>query len=125
MAEARRRNPTPPDLLQGTLEVMVLRTLDRGDSHGYGIARSIERAGNGDLAVEEGSLYPALYRLEKRGDIAGTWRVTEGNRRARYYRLTPRGKERLRDQMSLWLRLSTAVNRVLAVDPATAGEAAR
>ena len=106
-----------PDLLQGTLDVMILRTLERAENHGYGIARAIEAAASGQLAIEEGSLYPALYRLEKRRDIAGAWRTTEGKRRARYYRLTPRGRKRLKEQLSLWDRLSSAVNRVLAPAP--------
>lgn len=103
----------PPELLQGTLEVMILRTLDRGQSHGYGIARAIERASGGELAIEEGSLYPALHRLLRRGDLVAEWTVTEQNRRARLYRLTPRGKSRLVEQVSAWERMSAAVTRVL------------
>src|SRR5262245_24911889 len=97
----------PPDILQGTLDVMILRTLQFGDRHGYGIARAIERTSGGVLTIEEGSLYPALYRLEKRGDLTHEWRTSELNRRAKFYRLTPRGLRKLRDEMSMWQRLST------------------
>jgi PadR family transcriptional regulator, regulatory protein PadR len=105
--------PKPPELLQGTLEVMVLRTLERGPAHGYGVARAIERASGGELTIEEGSLYPALHRLVRRGDLVGEWTVTEQNRRARVYRLTPQGRSRLIDQVSLWEQMSAAVTRVL------------
>src|SRR5262245_11297296 len=103
----------PHDLLQGTLDVMILRTLERAENHGYGIARAIEAAAAGHLSIEEGSLYPALYRLDKRGHIAGSWRTTEGGRRARYYRLTPRGRKQLATELTIWERLSSAVTRVL------------
>jgi PadR family transcriptional regulator, regulatory protein PadR len=106
----------PPDLLQGTLEVMVLRTLSRGSNHGYGIARAIELASGKALAIEEGSLYPALYRLEKRGDLTSEWGTTDANRKAKFYSLTPRGRARLKEQVALWDRLSTAVSRVLSGD---------
>jgi PadR family transcriptional regulator, regulatory protein PadR len=107
----------PPDLLQGTLEVMVLRTLSRASNHGYGIARAIELASGKALAIEEGSLYPALYRLEKRGDLKSEWGTTESNRKAKFYSLTPRGRARLKEQVALWDRLSTAVSRVLSAEP--------
>jgi PadR family transcriptional regulator, regulatory protein PadR len=106
----------PPDLLQGTLEVMVLRTLSRGSNHGYGIARAIELASGKALAIEEGSLYPALYRLEKRGDLTSEWGTTDANRKAKFYSLTPRGRARLKEQVAMWDRLSTAVSRVLSGD---------
>src|SRR5688500_1121598 len=105
--------PKPPELLQGTLEVMVLRTLERGPAHGYSVARAIERASGGNLAIEEGSLYPALHRLVRRGDLVGEWTITDQNRRARVYRLTPQGRSRLVEQMSMWERMSAAVSRVL------------
>ena len=103
-----------PELLQGTLEVMLLKTLRRGANHGYGLARAIELASGRALAIEEGSLYPALYRLEKRGDIEAEWRTTENNRRAKFYSLTVSGQKRLAEQVALWERLSSAVGRVLA-----------
>lgn len=105
---------TQTDLLQGTLDVMILRTLDREARHGYAIARAIEMASGQALQVEEGSLYPALHRLEKRGDIAGEWVKTEQNRRARLYKLTPRGKKRLIEEIGAWERISAAVSSVLA-----------
>jgi transcriptional regulator len=116
-----------PELLQGTLDVMILRTLDREPKHGYAIARSIEAASGRELLIEEGSLYPALHRLEKRGDIAGEWMRTEQNRRARIYRITPRGKKRLAEQLSGWEKIAAAVSRVLAAGPegSVAGEGAR
>jgi transcriptional regulator len=107
----------PPELLQGTLEVMVLRTLSRGANHGYGIARAIELASGKALAIEEGSLYPALYRLEKRGDLSSEWGTTDANRKAKYYSLTPRGRTRLKEQVALWEKVSGAVTRVLAGEP--------
>jgi len=107
----------PPELLQGTLEVMVLRTLSRGPNHGYGIARAIELASGKALAIEEGSLYPALYRLEKRGDLASEWGTSDANRKAKYYSLTPRGRDRLKEQVAVWERLSTAVSNVLSGEP--------
>jgi PadR family transcriptional regulator, regulatory protein PadR len=103
-----------PEILQGTLEVMILRMLEGGPAHGYAAARAIERAAEGDLLIEEGSLYPALHRLLRRGDVSAEWTVTEQNRRARVYRLTPRGRTRLAEQMSMWSRVSAAVTRVLA-----------
>ncbi len=106
-----------PELLQGTLEVMVLRTLSRGASHGYAIARTIELLSGKALSIEEGSLYPALYRLEKRGDVESEWGTTDANRRAKFYSLTPRGKGRLKEQMALWEKLSTAVSHVLTREP--------
>lgn len=110
MSERKRT----PELLQGTLEVMILRILEAGPAHGYAVARAIERAAEGDLLIEEGSLYPALHRLLRRGDVSAEWTVTEQNRRARVYRLTPRGRSRLTEQMTTWSRVSAAVTRVLA-----------
>lgn len=101
------------EIMQGTLEVMILRTLDRSPSHGYGVARAIENASGGDLRIEEGSLYPALHRLLRRGDVSAEWTTTEQNRRARVYRLTPQGRSRLAEQISAWERVSSAVTRVL------------
>jgi transcriptional regulator len=110
--------PPQPDLLRGTLDAMILRTLDRAENHGYGIARAIEAAAGGVLSIEEGSLYPALYRLEKNGDLSADWRITELNRRAKYYRLTAQGKRRLKEEVSMWNRVSEAVSLVLAGKPA-------
>lgn len=111
----RREAGTQPTVLQGTMDVMLLSVLARGELHGYGIAREIERRSGGVLAIEEGSLYPALHRLAKRGDISAQWRLSETGRRARYYALTATGKAQLREQTDLWERLSGAVNGVLGV----------
>ncbi|HXE31154.1 MAG TPA: PadR family transcriptional regulator [Terriglobales bacterium] len=111
-----RRNAPPlqADLLQGTLDLLVLQTLLAGAAHGHTIAHAIERRSEDVLQVEHGSLYPALHRLEDRGWIASFWGTSENNRRARYYRLTPRGRQQLEEQTSRWDQLVNAVNRVLA-----------
>ncbi|MCE2968240.1 MAG: PadR family transcriptional regulator [Phycisphaerales bacterium] len=102
-----------PELLQGTLDVMILSVLNRSASHGYGIAREIERLSGKLLTIEEGSLYPALSRLSKRGDLSSEWQISATGRRAKVYRLTPTGRSRLRDQAALWDRLAKAVSRVV------------
>jgi PadR family transcriptional regulator len=103
----------PADLLQGTLELLILRTLATGEKHGYEIAEWIHVASAEALSVEEGALYPALHRLEVRGLLTATWDVSANNRRAKYYRLTASGRKRLRDTTESWRRTSTAINRVL------------
>jgi transcriptional regulator len=107
---------TPPiegDMLQGTLDLLVLKTLALGPAHGHTIALVIEQRSDDVLQVEHGSLYPALHRLEARGWIASFWGVSGNNRRARYYRLTPRGRRQLEQQTSRWDQLVHAINRVL------------
>ena len=107
---------TPPiegDLLQGTLDLLILRTIAVGAAHGHAIAHDIERQSDEVLQVEHGSLYPALHRLEDRGWIASFWGTSENNRRARYYRLTPAGRRQLAQQTSRWDELVGAINRVL------------
>lgn len=101
------------ELLQGTLDLLILRTLVLGPAHGHSIAYTIERQSDEVLQVEHGSLYPALHRLEDRGWIASFWGTSENNRRARYYRLTPRGRAQLAEQTSRWDTLTRAVNRIL------------
>jgi PadR family transcriptional regulator PadR len=101
------------ELLHGTLEVMILKTLTWGRMHGYGIGRWIEQQGGDALRIEEGSLYPALYRLERKGWIEADWGLSEKNRRAKYYHLTPKGREALRTNLSLWADFAAAVGRVL------------
>jgi PadR family transcriptional regulator, regulatory protein PadR len=110
--------PTPasPELLQGTLDMMVLRTLAHGPNHGYGIARRIRQVSDEVLQVEEGSLYPALHRLAKRNLIRGEWRQSESNRRARYYALTDAGRKHLRTETDTWHRMVEAIGKVLAAD---------
>jgi transcriptional regulator len=100
-------------LLQGTLDLLILKTLSWGTTHGYGIARWIQRVTGDVLRIEEGSLYPALHRLEKRGWISSEWGLSENNRRAKYYRLTARGRHRLRAEASTWSTFATAVSKVL------------
>jgi PadR family transcriptional regulator PadR len=101
------------DLLQGTLDMMVLRALRSGQANGYEIAKAIERLSDDVLAVDHGSLYPALHRLEKNGQIVGTWEMSSTNRRARYYRLTPAGRKQLTLERSKWEQMSAAINRVM------------
>jgi transcriptional regulator len=108
------------ELLHGTLEVMILKTLSWGRMHGYGIGRWIEQQGGDALVIEEGSLYPALYRLERKGWIDAEWGLSEKNRRAKYYRLTPGGRAALRSNQSLWESFAEAVGRVLTSNKAPA-----
>ena len=105
------------DLLRGTLDVLILKTLTGGPVHGYGVARFIKRITDGALLVEEGALYPALHRLEKRGWIASEWGLSENNRRARFYALTPAGARALAEETSSWSRYVDAVEKVLASEP--------
>jgi transcriptional regulator len=101
-------------LLQGSLDLVVLKTLSWQPMHGFGIARWIQRLTDDVLQVEEGSLYPALYRLENRGLIKAEWALTENKRRAKYYRLTAAGRRRLAEEAQSWQRFSTAIGKVLA-----------
>ena len=105
-------------LLQGTLELLVLKTLSWGAMHGYGIASWIEQATEDVLSVEEGSLYPALYRMTRKGWIAGEWGVSENNRRAKFYHLTAEGRRQLQEQSSGWQRLAAAVTRAVTTTTA-------
>jgi transcriptional regulator len=108
------------DFLKGTLDLMILKTLSWAPTHGYGIARWIEQCTDDTLSVEEGSLYPALHRLEERGLITAEWGVTEHNRRAKFYRLTTAGKKQLRASHEYWARFAGAVTRVLETAPSPA-----
>lgn len=107
------RRPRKTDALQGTLDLLVLKTLSRGPQHGYGIAAYVQHASDDMLRVEEGSLYPALHRMEQAGWIAAEWRVTANNRRARFYRLTRAGQKRLGEEQEKWARLTEGVGKVL------------
>ena len=100
-------------LLHGALEALILRTLSWGPRHGYAIARWLESATEETLRIEEGSLYPALYRLEERGLVEAEWGVSELGRRAKFYRLTPRGRAQLAERTQEWETFATAVSRVL------------
>jgi len=113
----RGNPPLQGELLQGTLDLLILKTLALGTAHGHTVAYAIERRSDDFLQVEHGSLYPALHRLESRGWIASFWGSSENNRRARYYRLTRAGRKQLATQTSRWEQVVHAINRVLR--PAT------
>lgn len=104
---------TNSDQLHGTLDMLVLKVLANGAQHGYAIATRLDQLSSAVLQVEEGSLYPALYRMEQRGWISSEWAVTENNRRARFYRLTRTGRRQLEAETESWARLTTAVASVL------------
>ena len=101
------------DLLQGTLDLLILKTLSGSEMHGYEIAERIHASSNEALSIEEGALYPALHRLELRGLLASTWDVSANNRRAKYYRLTAAGRKQLKESMESWRRTSAAINSIL------------
>jgi len=103
-----------PALLQGTLDLLILHALQRGAMHGYAIAQTIHLLSDEVLKVEEGSLYPALWRLELDGAIAAKSGLSENNRKAKFYHITKRGEKLVAEQEATWARLSTAVSRVLA-----------
>ena len=105
---------TNPTLLQGTLDLLILHAIQRGPMHGYAIAQTIHLLSDEVLKVEEGSLYPALYRLELDGAIKASWGVSDNNRRAKYYEITRLGRKAVAEQQVTWDRLSSAVHRVLA-----------
>lgn len=109
----RLRRQKKPDVLQGTLDLLILTTLRRGPQHGYGIAAHIQTISDDVLRVEEGSLYPALHRMEQAGWIAAEWQITANNRRARLYRITRAGLKRLDEEQEKWDRLTRAVGKVL------------
>jgi PadR family transcriptional regulator, regulatory protein PadR len=101
------------DLLQGTLELLILKTLSSESMHGYGIAQRIHQSVDDLLKIEDGSLYPALYRMEERGLIASEWGVSENNRRAKFYKLTRAGRKHLDAERANWDRISRAVTKIL------------
>ena len=105
------------NFLHGTLDVLILRTLSSGPRHGYAVARWLETGSGDALQIEDGSLYPALYRLERKGWIEAEWGVTETKRKAKFYALTRAGREHLRQQTAEWVEFSAAVSRILL--PAT------
>ena len=108
------------DLLQGTLGILILKALLPGPAHGYAVARWIEDTTGDVLRIEEGSLYPALRRLEDRAMVTSDWGLSENNRRAKFYTITPVGKKHLRSEAAVWLRYSQAGTRVLRAAPAVA-----
>ena len=105
------------DILQGTLTLLVLKSLSEGPLHGYAIASHIKLASSDSLRVEEGSLYPALHRLEQDGFIQAEWGMTDTNRKARFYSLTRSGRKQLHDEEENWARLTQAVSSVLRFSP--------
>lgn len=113
---AREPRSDSRELLQGTLDMLVLKSLQLGPMHGWGITARIEAGSKHVLELNQGSLYPALYRLEKQGFITSSWDLSENNRRARFYALTPAGRRRLVAERAQWERLSGAVNLVLGME---------
>ena len=105
--------PRQPDTLQGTLDLLILKTLQRGPNHGFGISQHIQTVSDGSLCVEEGSLYPALHRLERDKVIKGAWQTTENGRRARTYQITKAGVKRLSEAEQSWDVLARSVAKVL------------
>jgi PadR family transcriptional regulator, regulatory protein PadR len=110
-------NASRNDMLQGTLDMLVLQTLVLGPAHGHTIAHAIEHGSEDVLQVEHGSLYPALHRLENRGWIASFWGTSENNRRAKYYRLTPAGRKQLIAETTRWEQMVRAIGRILKPVP--------
>ena len=102
------------DLLQGTLSLLILRVLRAGELHGWGISKRIRMISSDVLQIQQGSLYPALYRLEEQGLITATWGISDEGRRAKFYKLTPQGKKQLADEQATWRLFMTAVEQVLA-----------
>lgn len=101
------------DVLRGTLDMLILRILDRGDDHGWGITQKLEQFSNRALQLDEGTLYPALYRMEDRGWLASEWRMTENDRRAKYYALTKAGRKQLEAQKESWDRMIGIIEAVM------------
>src|SRR5687767_15696060 len=105
---------TTTELLQGTLDLLILKAISLGPLHGYGVLLRIQQVSRGKLQIQQGSLYPALYRLEHQGLITSEWGESENKRRAKYYRLTAAGRRRLRDELAYWQRLSEGIGLVLS-----------
>ncbi|MBZ4412502.1 PadR family transcriptional regulator [Myxococcus sp. XM-1-1-1] len=109
------------ELLQGTLDMLILKTLTGGPMHGYSVASWLQRTTDDALRVEEGSLYPALHRMTKRGWVKADWGVSENNRRAKFYTLTAEGRRQLAQEASSWERMTEAVSKVLQARPVMQG----
>jgi transcriptional regulator len=113
MGETRAKVAAPGDLIPGTLDMLILKTLSRGAMHGYSIAQFIQQASRDVLRVEEGALYPALHRLEVRGLLKAEWGTSDNNRRAKFYKLTALGRRELDEEAAYWDRVAAAVTRVM------------
>ena len=113
----RERYQNRIELLQGTLDLLVLQTLQWGPQHGYAIGQTIRTESAESLKIETGSLYPALHRLERQGWVKSDWRQTEANQRAKFYRLTPAGRRRMSEELAYWKRFSEAMGLVLDAAP--------
>lgn len=107
----------PLDLLQGTLDMLILKAVSLGPLHGYGVLLRIQQVAKDRLEIQQGSLYPALYRLEHQGLIAGEWGTSENGRRAKYYRLTTSGRRQLADETQKWHRMADVIAAVLSATP--------
>ena len=114
MMTLKRATPAAGEILQGTLDMLILRTLVMGPAHGHTIAQVIEHTSENALEVEQGSLYPALHRLEDRGLLGSEWGVSENNRKAKYYRLTAAGRDRLGAETSKWNRMAGIMGTILS-----------
>jgi transcriptional regulator len=111
---SKRKSPASQEMLQGTLDMLILQTLIPGPAHGHTIAHVIEHASEDVLQVEQGSLYPALHRLADRGWVSSYWGTSENNRKAKYYKLTAKGRKQLHTETSRWQQVVDAIGRVLA-----------
>ena len=111
-----------PEILRGTLDLLILKALSWGPAHGYAIARWVQTATNDALAIGEGTLYPALHRLEERGWISATWGSSENNRQAKFYELTRKGRAQLREETNNWRRYAAAVFAALEAPALSRGE---
>ncbi len=123
--ESERMNSRSMDLVRGTLNMLILKALIWGPRHGYDIMGWMKQESKGDLSLEEGALYPALHRLEERGLVKAEWGYSENNRKAKFYSLTERGREQLRDETALWNRYVGAVGALLASENAMTGRGER
>ena len=109
--------PEPLDLLQGTLDMLILKAVSLGPLHGYGVLLRIQQISNQRLRIEQGSLYPALYRLEAQGWIASEWGASDNNRKAKFYRLTTAGRRRLQSETARWNEMSDVIGAILRTTP--------
>ncbi len=109
--------PTTTELLQGTLDLLILKAVSLGPTHGYGVLLRIQQISRDKLQIQQGSLYPALYRLEHQGLVSSEWGESDNGRRAKYYKLTAGGRKRLNQEVAYWQRLSAAIGHVLDAGP--------